>query len=274
VLDEALVVGRPAASELHLHGGGPVLASVLRWLERAGFREGAQPTGPIPSSWRHVRALLSGRDGPLAALCSEAQAALVTGRMSAGLRDRVAAALALLPFALALRRPPVVRIVGSPNAGKSTLFNALLGTERALVSPTAGTTRDTVRATLSLRGVPVVLEDTAGALPVAIVGPDLVVTVLDRPAANAAPASSLEVLGRADLHSSAHPLRVSGRTGEGLGALRCKVAERLGIPDDPACDLLAPVEAAQRAILTAAFASVPVSDEQTGSPGDRLPMDA
>jgi tRNA U34 5-carboxymethylaminomethyl modifying GTPase MnmE/TrmE len=118
VLDEALVVGRPAASELHLHGGGPVLASVLRWLERAGFREGAQPTGPIPSSWRHVRALLSGRDGPLAALCSEAQAALVTGRMSAGLRDRVAAALALLPFALALRRPPVVRIVGSPNAGK------------------------------------------------------------------------------------------------------------------------------------------------------------
>ena len=53
-------------------------------------------------------------------------------------------------------------IVGPPNAGKSSLLNALAGTDRALVSPEAGTTRDTVDVTLNLDGYPVTLVDTAG----------------------------------------------------------------------------------------------------------------
>lgn len=55
-----------------------------------------------------------------------------------------------------------VAIVGEPNAGKSTLLNALLGYERAIVSPTAGTTRDTVEGCIEIGGVLFRLIDTAG----------------------------------------------------------------------------------------------------------------
>ncbi|MDQ5857996.1 MAG: tRNA uridine-5-carboxymethylaminomethyl(34) synthesis GTPase MnmE [Acidobacteriota bacterium] len=55
-----------------------------------------------------------------------------------------------------------VAILGRPNAGKSTLFNALLGTARAIVTDVPGTTRDALEATVDVRGVPVDLVDTAG----------------------------------------------------------------------------------------------------------------
>jgi tRNA modification GTPase len=53
-------------------------------------------------------------------------------------------------------------IVGPPNAGKSSLLNALAGEERAIVSPIAGTTRDTIEETLAIDGVLVRATDTAG----------------------------------------------------------------------------------------------------------------
>ncbi|HEY8296396.1 MAG TPA: tRNA uridine-5-carboxymethylaminomethyl(34) synthesis GTPase MnmE [Candidatus Baltobacteraceae bacterium] len=55
-----------------------------------------------------------------------------------------------------------VAIVGPPNAGKSSLLNALLGEERAIVSETAGTTRDTIEESIAVQGVTVRLIDTAG----------------------------------------------------------------------------------------------------------------
>ena len=55
-----------------------------------------------------------------------------------------------------------VALVGPPNAGKSSLLNALLGRDRAIVSPAPGTTRDVVEGTIALAGVPVRLLDTAG----------------------------------------------------------------------------------------------------------------
>jgi len=56
-------------------------------------------------------------------------------------------------------------IVGRPNVGKSSLFNRLLNEERAIVTPTPGTTRDMVSETASVGGIPLRLMDTAGIRP-------------------------------------------------------------------------------------------------------------
>ena len=55
-----------------------------------------------------------------------------------------------------------VVIAGPPNVGKSSLLNAILGRDRAIVTPLPGTTRDTLEETVNIRGIPVCLVDTAG----------------------------------------------------------------------------------------------------------------
>lgn len=69
-----------------------------------------------------------------------------------------------------------IAIVGPPNAGKSSLLNALLGSQRAIVTPIAGTTRDTLEESLDFDGLKVVLTDTAGLRdsddPVEVIGID------------------------------------------------------------------------------------------------------
>lgn len=62
----------------------------------------------------------------------------------------------------ALARPRRVVLAGAPNAGKSSLFNALLERDRALVAPEPGTTRDVIEEAYAVEGVPIVLCDTAG----------------------------------------------------------------------------------------------------------------
>lgn len=76
--------------------------------------------------------------------------------------DSLSALLATAPRAALAREGALVVIAGPPNAGKSSLFNALLGESRALVTPIPGTTRDAIDAVLDRAPVPLRLVDTAG----------------------------------------------------------------------------------------------------------------
>ncbi|RIH74677.1 tRNA modification GTPase MnmE [Calidithermus terrae] len=144
-------------------------------------------------------------------------------------------------------------LVGAPNAGKSSLLNALLGYERAIVTPIPGTTRDYLEAPLEVAGVPIVAVDTAGlretddaversgverALGIAQEA-DLVLYLADRsqPRADAPGLLArlpqervLRLATKADLPAAWHDpafLAVSSATGEGMPALLEAIHQRL-----------------------------------------------
>lgn len=87
--------------------------------------------------------------------------AALSGRATA-LRDAIRAALADGRRGERLREGFCVVLAGAPNAGKSTLLNALSGRDAAIVSDIPGTTRDAIEVRCDLGGLPVVLVDTAG----------------------------------------------------------------------------------------------------------------
>ncbi|MGB6114487.1 MAG: tRNA uridine-5-carboxymethylaminomethyl(34) synthesis GTPase MnmE [Comamonas sp.] len=78
------------------------------------------------------------------------------------LQNQVAAVLRQAHQGALLREGITVVIAGQPNVGKSSLLNALAGAELAIVTPIAGTTRDTVRQTIQIEGMPLHVIDTAG----------------------------------------------------------------------------------------------------------------
>jgi tRNA modification GTPase len=158
--------------------------------------------------------------------------------------------LATAPAAERLRAGALLVLAGRPNAGKSSLFNALLGTERALVTEIPGTTRDAVEAHTDFLGWPVRLIDTAGLWDAPgkidrlgvevsrryLASADLVLLCVEtgrRPGADelaiAAERPTLVVRTKVDLDgiTAAEGVGVSVVTGEGLDTLRRAVAERV-----------------------------------------------
>ena len=158
-----------------------------------------------------------------------------------------------------LREGISVAIVGRPNVGKSSLLNALVGRDRSIVTPTPGTTRDTVDEIVSISGIPFRFTDTAGIRRshgaaekigvarsrMALVSSDIVLHVCDLSQPFTAADSdivsscrskrSILVLNKADLKERFHlpaPLqdkveciRVSATRGDGLDILRTKLVE-------------------------------------------------
>ena len=163
---------------------------------------------------------------------------------------RVEQLLATAPSGERLREGALVVFAGRPNTGKSSLFNALLGVERALVTEIPGTTRDAIEAFTDFHGWPVRLADTAGLQDAVdrvermgievshryVECADLVLLCAEagRPLGSDETAilerrPSVLVQTKADLltQPADGALTVSSITGQGLGNLRRAVAERI-----------------------------------------------
>lgn len=166
---------------------------------------------------------------------------------------RIDALVSTVGAGVRVREGARVVIIGEPNSGKSTLFNALLARERAIVADTPGTTRDVLEADLVVEGVPVVLVDTAGirqaADPAEVEGvrrarseearADVLVALhaangKDGPTNQRADEDErrLNVLSKADLadQSIEGTLAISCLTGQGLDRLRDKIHQRVAAP--------------------------------------------
>lgn len=144
------------------------------------------------------------------------------------------------PPAERLRDGVRIGIAGPPNAGKSTLINALAGREAAIVSPIAGTTRDLIEVPLNLDGIPVVLVDMAGLRDDSLdsveqIGIDRAQRAMERSDLllwlgdlDAIPAGRvIPVAAKSDVREN--PLadyNVSALTGDGMGALRTAIRAR------------------------------------------------
>jgi len=159
--------------------------------------------------------------------------------------------LSTAPLGHRLRSGYRLVLAGPPNVGKSSLLNTLLGNNRAIVSPTPGTTRDTVEESIVLAGFPVRLIDTAGLRPstdpvelegmartrTAMDSADLVLALIDRTQLvdpcrkewERLGNKVLKVLTKADLSqvSKEDGLLVSSQTGAGLDELRKTITHRL-----------------------------------------------
>lgn len=146
------------------------------------------------------------------------------------------------PRSEVLREGFRVVLAGPPNAGKSSLFNALTESEAAITAPTAGTTRDVLERPVALAGVPFTFVDTAGLNeyggdPIERIGIGRARGELERAdlvlwlgAEGQGPAGAWEIAPMADLDDApakADPsARVSAKTGLGVNALKTSLAAR------------------------------------------------
>lgn len=296
VLDHALLLFFPGpasatgedCTEMHLHGGKAVVASVERSLAAVPGLRRAEPGEFTRRAFANGRIDLSEAEGladllaaetelqrqsamvmaggtfsrlaeewrtRILALCAEVETTLdfadeddAISSLSAAFQARIEGLLAEVaewlarPHAEILKEGFRVVLAGPPNAGKSTLFNALVDSEAAITSPVAGTTRDVILRSVALDGIPFCVIDTAGLRSgstdeIERIGMERANRELDRAdlvlwlgPEGEGPQGCWEIeaqIDRPDHAPKAHPaFRLSAHSGEGLNLLKRAMIER------------------------------------------------
>jgi tRNA modification GTPase len=304
---EEVVVSRRAADavEIHCHGGHTAARAIVASLVERGCEEiswqewtrGAE-ADPIAAEARIALAcapteraamiLLDQQEGALRGALDEIGRILARGDTPAAV-EKIDSLVGWAAVGLHLVEPWTVVLAGRPNVGKSSLTNALVGYERAIVHPLPGTTRDVVAAAAAVEGWPIELADTAGIRagggPLEAAGielarkrlaaADLVVLVFDAGQSWSADDEALarqwpeavRVFNKCDLPPAVDEVRYPGiRTcaldGRGLDELVPALAARL-VPQAPGTGEGVPFLARHVDILTAARAALVAGDVKT-----------
>ena len=304
--DEEVVFCRRKADavEVHCHGGRYAIENIVDALLELGAvrQEGtdwieAHAADAIAAeahvaltqarTWRTAGILLAQFDGALTGALLEIEVVIETGDAPAAL-ERIDDLLRRAEVGVHLVEPWRVVLAGRPNVGKSSLINALVGYQRALVFDQPGTTRDVVTTLAAMQGWSVELADTAGLRsssdPLEAAGverarrqldaADLVVLVFDgaqpwsdedAQLADQFPEAVL-VHNKCDLPSppGQRPsgLTASAVTGEGIESLVRRIAQRL-VPDIPPDGAAVPFTSRQVAALSAARQALDDGDAPT-----------
>jgi tRNA modification GTPase len=168
--------------DVNCHGGHAAVREVMRVLRECGAEEagpeevlerGGLLAGRDAAQKEAYRLILSARsERAVRHLIPQFEGALsgeiarIAGHVKKGAhaeaRGLLDGLLRYAAFGVALTQPPRVVIAGRPNAGKSSLLNALVGRERVIVHERPGTTRDVIEEMTLINGVAFVLSDTAG----------------------------------------------------------------------------------------------------------------
>lgn len=168
----------PSCGEIHCHGGVAAVSAIVESLVQLGCEEidwhdwliqtAADPIVAAAEialtqapTERTAAILWDQRRGALRSAIESIRSLAGSGDVARviGVVERL---LEVAPVGLHLTAPWTIVLAGRPNVGKSSLINALVGYERAIVHPTAGTTRDVLSAATAIDGWPLELTDTAG----------------------------------------------------------------------------------------------------------------